>query len=133
MFELTERERDFLNKIVDWYRTHDLESQIDTELIMKQMFVGKTRISNLKKSLVAKGFIEPGKGFRLTPTAMESISQPQSAIRITVPVHLPLLGQVRAGRTKQDDLRAYILDRNSLAAEIRTIPSAPDNSDVFLL
>lgn len=133
MSDLTNREQEFVNIIVDWYRIHDLETPIDTEWIMEQMFISKSRVSYLKKSLVDKGMLQAAKGYRLTDTAIEGITQPKSNVLITVPLRLPLLGQVRAGRTKQDELRVYLEDRNSPAAEIRTIPSVPDNSDVFLL
>ena len=133
MSDLIDREREFVNKVVDWYRTHEPESEIETEWMMSQLHLGRTRLFHFKKSLVAKGIIRSGKGYRLTDTAIIDISQLQSTVRITAPVHLPLLGQVRAGRTKQDDLRAYLIDPKSEAAETRAIPYSEDNSDVYLL
>lgn len=112
MNDLTPREDELLRLIQQWCAKYDLESVVERKWIENKMSVSTSRLSDLKKSLILKEFLEKDrKNFILPSSARKYISK-KSDINtyISTPAYLPIAGQVRAGKAKQDELRIELVE-----------------------
>jgi hypothetical protein len=113
MAELTLREDELLRHIQVWYNQKQANLPVERRWIEQRMSLSTTRISDIKKGLVNKGFLDKDRiNFTLTTKALSYLNSVVIAnSRIISPVQIPVLGQVKAGRTKQDEIRVDIADQ----------------------
>lgn len=134
MDELTPKERELLQLIVNYYRQKGVEVEIDRAELRAQLAVEDPRLSKLRKSLAEKGYLSSERNsFALTETTIELINRPSKRIRIEAPVYLPLYGQVKAGRSSSDELRVEYNDSVTRDGSTISIPHLDNYEDVYLL
>lgn len=130
MSDLTPREDELLRYIRHWRSSHGPNTTVDRKWIEQKMVISTTWLSDLKKGLVEKGFlVKNRKDFVFTEEAAAYLGKVVSTnSHIVSPTYLPLRGQVRAGRTKQDELRIDLADLPD--HELVTIPIPNLDSDL---
>lgn len=135
MSELTRREDELLRFIQQWYAQKGANSVIPRKWIEQKMSISTTRISDIKKGLVVKGFLNKDReNFVFTTHAITYLNKASMInSRITMSAYLPMLGQVRAGKTKQDELRIDMEDFSYDDAIMITIPNIEENTEAFIL
>lgn len=135
MNELTPREDELLRLIQQWRNQHGANSIVERKWIEQKMHVSTTWLSDLKKSLISKGFLEKDRrNFTPTKLAISHISKVTSINSHSItPTYLPILGQVRAGRVRQDELRIDIAETSLEEGVMIAIPDLEENTFAFIL
>jgi SOS-response transcriptional repressor LexA len=137
MLELDPSEQKVVDVIVQRCRKYNTNSEVTNNAILKELGKSKAWFHPVKNRLIAKHVLQgERRGCRFTDEAVALfLPQPQEVIR-RVPMEFPVLGQVKAGRTPQDNLRVYMTDPKLISPEardMRVIPGVEEDSDVFLL
>lgn len=133
MYNLTKNQTLFINGLIEWYRTNDVNSEPDIDWLRRRLPFGKTLYYRVRNQLIEKDILDPNYSCRLTATIREQLEQSTVNIRITTPVHLPLVGHVKAGRAGQYELKMDLSNLRSPTADTRAIPYPEDNPNAFLL
>jgi SOS-response transcriptional repressor LexA len=131
--DITPREFDLL-KVIARATSANRENRVpDNNWLAKQLNVTSSGISNLKRSLKEKGFLAGNsRATSLTEEALSLLSKSQ----FVFPTQIPVLGKVKAGRVRQDDIIVEINNIDQLSdflTETITIPQVGDTSEVFAL
>ena len=114
---------------------HDFPSSAD---IRERLSIGTSHVSNLLRSLLRKKFIERKGGSRvaLTPDGTKyalSVMQAFSSSGLPLmPVNIWLRGQVKAGKTKQEDLIVDLAPYSSSSDTI-SLPNTKPGTQIFAL
>jgi SOS-response transcriptional repressor LexA len=133
VYNLTKNQTLFVNSLIEWYRTNDVNSEPDIDWLRRRLPFGKTLYYRVRNELIEKDILDPKFSCRLTATIRQQMEQAAVSIRITTPVHLPLVGHVKAGRAGQYELKMDLSNLRSPTADTRAIPYPEDNSNAFLL
>jgi SOS-response transcriptional repressor LexA len=136
MSNLTPRENELLRLILVWHNEHGSDLPVGRRWVEDRMGIEKSSLSGLKTRLVHKGYLHEDRyNFALTDKAREYLTRADSAINIRglTPIHLPLLGQVKAGRTKQDEIRVDLHNLTDKDSATIPIPYLASETDAFIL
>lgn len=100
---VTDRETDFL-LLVQKHINENGKAPSNTWL-SDELHISKSGVSNLKRKLKEKGFLDNMlKESKLTQKAQNLIESLVGRIAIATPITIPLVGNVKAGRTKHDEI-----------------------------
>jgi len=124
--ELTPRQHELLRLIVAWRRDNGATTPVKRQWIEDRLHLEKNSVSGLKRKLIDKGYLEENRfDFLLTPQAQDYLTNSNTplSLRILTSLQLPIFGQVRAGKTKQDEIRVELTD---LTGENPSTISIPD-------
>lgn len=133
--ELTPRERELLRLVLDRLRAQDDDEPVTHQWIQQQLGVEKSRVSDLKRQLISKGYLSKDRhSFLLTDKAREYLAGSNSLIttRISTVTQIALRGKVKAGRTKQDEIEVDLTASTEAITTI-PIPYIPSEVEVFAL
>ena len=113
---------------------HDLPSSVD---IRERLSIGASHVSNLLRSLLKKSFIERrGSRVALTSEGKEYVLSVMQAFSSSglplMPVNIWLRGQVKAGKTKQEDL-IVDLAPYSISSDTISLPNTKPGTQIFAL
>jgi SOS-response transcriptional repressor LexA len=136
MSDLTPRENELLRLILEWHNEHNVDTPVKRQWIEKRMGVEKSSVSDLKARLINKGYLNKDRyNFALTDQAREYLTRPDRflGVRAFTPFHLPLLGQVKAGRTKQDEIRVDLSNFGDKDSTTIPIPYLVPETNAFVL
>ena len=136
MLELTKREDELLRHIQRWHKENNNDPTVDRKWLERRMHLSTSSISDIKKRLIEKGLLRNNRAiFGLTSEANNYLSSVvSSSANIVAPTYLPLVGQVKAGRTKQDELRVDMVDlREATPTDTIPIPAIHENISAFIL
>lgn len=99
---LTKREMDLLLSVFDYIQQHKPGSAPDNNWLKQRLgYTDDSAVVRLKKRLKDKGYLSSQTGdARLTFASLRLFKD----LFFVPPVSIPVLGQVKAGRTKQDEL-----------------------------
>ena len=124
---LTPKEFELLRVIAQYFKTNN--SMPSTQGLAQQFVVSPSAISNFKTSLKRKGYLT---GSSVTDLAWQLLDSQN----IVFSTQIPIFGQVKAGRTKPDEV-AVIMVNDSEPFDIDSptikIPNVDELSDVFAL
>jgi hypothetical protein len=110
-YNLTDRQFDLLKAVLIYTAEH--ERGPTTSWLAQYLQVGLQGISNHKSKLVKDGLLRADVNFAsITPKAKQLLEE----LAIVTPTRLPVLGQVKAGRTRPEDIEVNmeITDLNQL-------------------
>jgi len=134
--QLTLRENELLQRIVDWLSTHYQEEAVPHQWLQQQLGVGKSGVSDLKRQLILKRYLKKDRNnFLLTDQALASLrtlSNRASQLNIT-PSQLPLRGMVKGGRAAQGEIEIDLKDFVDENASTIPIPFIQSMENVFAL
>lgn len=134
MNDLTPREKELLRLVVQWYRKHGTDTEVERGWLREKMGIEEPRLSTLRSGLARKGYLGIERNsFALTETSSLQLTVPTKRNDVDSPIYLPLFGQVRAGRTRSDDLRVDYSDSMSKENNSISIPHLTDYSGVYVL
>lgn len=133
----TPKEEEFLIFVYNYYREH--RTSPDTPALKSHLHVEKTRISDLKTSLKKKKYLEDSTIIILKDKAIQFVEERLNILNeqfesVAQPLHLPLLGEVKAGDANPDELVVYgdnFFDESGAPTE--PIPYISSGTKTFLL
>lgn len=133
--EPTPRERELLRLVLDRLAAQDAEEPVTHQWIQQQLGVEKSRVSDLKRQLISKGYLSKDRhSFLLTKKAHEYLTGSNNLIstRIGIVTQIALRGKVKGGRTKQDEIEVDLTTSSETISTI-PIPYVPSDTEVFAL
>jgi SOS-response transcriptional repressor LexA len=137
MLELDPMEQRVVAAIVQRCRKFNTNCEVPNSSIQKELGTSRSWFHKVKNSMVAKQVLQGERGgCKFTDEAASLFLQQPAEIVSRVPMEYPLLGQVQAGRAKNDDLRVDMADPASVnpdALTMRRIPDLQGDADGFLL
>lgn len=130
------KESELLRQVYSYIMRH--ENFPDNSWLARQLDRNETQICNLKKKLKEKGYLWKEEGIvSLTEKAYRYLERLQSKDgNITPPLEIPIWGEVKAGKTKRDELAVYLHDLATTDIDVPTIAipqTKKTGSTIFVL
>lgn len=129
---ITQRELDLLVAVYDFCSTNDPGELPENQWLEKRLDVTPSGLSNLKKSLREKGYLDE----RFSQAALtEEAKRLLDSLVYVPPAEIAVLGEVKAGKTRSDEI-VVLRDISSIGGEdvdTITVPSVQNVEHVFAL
>lgn len=133
--EPTPKERELLRLILERLRTQDDDEPVTHQWIQQRLGVEKSRVSDLKRQLIGKGYLFKDRySFLLTDKAHEYLAGSSNLIstRVGIVTQIALRGKVKGGRTKQDEIEVDLTTSSESISTI-PIPYVPSDTEIYAL